>query len=373
MKQKTGITIVMGIMMLLFSCGYETHVINMVHADGSVTRRVIMKGSEPEFDPEQYRVPVDTTWQIEISADTSGDSDSEWILTAEKHFAGVEEINEGYRADSGVNRDLKRSAEFSRRFRWFTTTFRFSETVRPILTVSSPLSEFLDEEELAFLYMPEKVREGLLNGRDSAMYRELEKRTDSIGEIWMWTSFVRQWTEIFYDRFGEDPDLRISREEMHSMEGRLLEQIIADSNSEPEEGEVAGEVNGEEEDDELARILIPVAGEAFYREFRSEVDSAGSVLEKMIEPFISTAGYTIEIRMPGKVVASNGYAGTGAETGGDKYLLWSVSGEYFLAEPYEMWAESQVSNYWTWIVTALFVLFVIAGLVLRRRKKTNIH
>jgi len=364
MKQKTGIAIVMGIMMLLFSCGYETHVINMVHADGSVTRRVIMKGGEPEFDPAEYRVPVDSTWQIEISADTSGEGESEWILTAEKHFTGVEEINEAYRADSGVNRDLHRSAGFSRRFRWFTTTFRFSETVRPILSVSCPVSDFLNEEELAFLYLPEKVREGLLEGKDSVMYRELEKRTDSIGEIWMWTSFVRQWTEVFYDNFGGTPGLSVSREEMHSMEGRLMEQIIADSRNEQEEGG---------EDDELARILIPVLGEPFYREFRTEIDSAGSMMEAMIEPFISTAGYTMEIRMPGKVIASNGYTGTGAETEGDKYLLWSVYGEYFLAEPYEMWVESQVSNYWTWIVTALFVLFVVAGLVLRRRKKTDTH
>ncbi|HER09593.1 MAG TPA: hypothetical protein ENO20_11865 [Bacteroides sp.] len=373
MKRKIKIAIMTIGMTVLFSCGYDTHVINIVHEDGSVTRRVVMEGAEPDFDPDLYRVPVDSTWQIEISADTSGSSEQKWILTAEKYFANVEEINQAYQGDSGVNSGLERSAAFSKRFRWFTTTFRFSERVQPVLTVSCPMSEFLDEEELAFLYLPEKVRESLLNGPDSIYYGDLQENTDSIGEIWVWTSIVRQWTEIFYDRFGNDPGLQISREEMRSMEGALLEQIVRETNDEQAGTEEPVEMGGEEGDDELARILIPVAGKAFYQEFRSEIDSAGSVLEEMIEPFVATASYTIEIRMPGRIIASNGYAGTGQETGGGKYMLWSVSGEYFLTEPYEMWVESQVSNYWTWIVTGLFVLFVIAGLVVRRRKTSNLH
>jgi len=76
----------------------------------------------------------------------------------------------------------------------------------------------------------------------------------------------------------------------------------------------------------------------------------------------------MEIRMPGKIIASNGYADTNPDslqTGG---ILWTVKDDYFLTEQYEMWVESQVPNYWAWIVTGVFVLFVITGMVVRAGK-----
>ncbi len=38
---------------------------------------------------------------------------------------------------------------------------------------------------------------------------------------------------------------------------------------------------------------------------------------------------------------------------------------------YEMWAESQVNNYWAWIISALFILFVITGFVIRSKKEKD--
>jgi hypothetical protein len=350
-------------MVVFFSCDPETLVINTVHEDGSVTRKVVMKSGSRDFDPEQFKVPIDSTWQSGITMETGERGDTTWILTAEKHFAGVEEINEGYRKDSGVNRDLKRWADFSRRFRWFTTTFSFSETVGSILPVSCPVSEFLNEAQLNFFYLPDKAKQSLKTGSDSTRYRELEEQTDSIGEIWMWTSFVRQWTEIFYNMYGADPDLEISREEMRSKEGQFVSKLI---------GNGEDESNGEG-DNEMAWLFTSVLGGEFYREFRSEIDSAASVLEDMTDPFFSAGKYDMEIRMPGKIIGSNGYADTNPDPGESKYILWTVTGEYFFTEPYEMRVTSQVSNYWAWIVTAVFVLFVITGLVLRSRRKAGGH
>ena len=51
MKRKVKITLTLLSMVLLFSCDYETYVINTVHKDGSVTRKVIMKNSEEKFEP----------------------------------------------------------------------------------------------------------------------------------------------------------------------------------------------------------------------------------------------------------------------------------------------------------------------------------
>ena len=44
-------------------------------------------------------------------------------------------------------------------------------------------------------------------------------------------------------------------------------------------------------------------------------------------------------------------------------LLWPVKSDYFFTEPYEMWAESKTTNTWAWIVSGIFLGFVITGVI----------
>jgi len=343
-------------MIMLFSCVFETHVINTVHEDGSVTRTVIMKNDEKKFEQDEFRVPIDSTWQTEITVDVDENQDTTWILTAEKYFTSVEEINEEYKSDSGSNRKLQRNAHFSKSFKWFTTVFRFSETVEKVLTVSCPVSGFLTDEEMKFFYLPGNVQEDLKNGPDSTMYKEMADTIDVKSEQWMWTSMTRQWVEIFYDLFGSDPELRIDKEEMMSKVSLFVQQV------------------SDEESDSLAQFFTPVLGEEFYYTFETEIDSSVSILEDTIDTFLSVNNYEMEIRMPGRIIASNGYADTNPDPEAPEDsvgILWTVTGEYFLTEPYEMWVESQIPNYWAWIVTAVFILFVITGLVIRSIKRST--
>ncbi|MEX0986137.1 MAG: hypothetical protein WD052_01580, partial [Bacteroidales bacterium] len=53
----------------------------------------------------------------------------------------------------------------------------------------------------------------------------------------------------------------------------------------------------------------------------------------------------------------------------EEEILWTVSGEYFLSEEYEMWVESRINNYYAWVVSVLFVLFGITGFIIYYRKR----
>ncbi len=363
MKRKVKITLTLLSMVMLFSCNYKTYVINTVHKDGSVTRKVTMKNSEENFEPGKYRVPVDSTWQTQIDIDINEKGDTSWILTAEKYFASVEEINKEYINDQGSNQHLKRKARFSKSFKWFTTVFRYSETIDKFMTVTCPVSDFLSDEELKFFYLPGNVMSELKNGTDSLKYEALSDTVNTKSEIWMWTSYVRQWIEIFYDLFGDHPDLSIDKEEMLSKESDVVKQLIDYEEGEKEK-EIEQEVKDEEPDD-IELVVTSVLGKEFYSTFRSEIDSAMSVLETMTASFFSTDNYDIEIRMPCNIIASNGYVNTDPDPENSSGILWTVKGEYFLTQQYEMWAESQVNNYWAWIISALFILFVITGFVRR--------
>jgi hypothetical protein len=69
--------------------------------------------------------------------------------------------------------------------------------------------------------------------------------------------------------------------------------------------------------------------------------------------------------MPGRVTMSNGFPDS------SRIMLWPVRPELFLTEPYVMWAESRVSHKWAWIVSALFILFVITGVVINKKRKNE--
>jgi len=73
--------------------------------------------------------------------------------------------------------------------------------------------------------------------------------------------------------------------------------------------------------------------------------------------------YSLKIIMPGKLTGTNGFMDS------SHVLLWPVKSDYFFTEPYSMWAESKITNTWAWIITGLFLVFVAAGLIIRRLRK----
>jgi hypothetical protein len=356
MKRKARISIVFVLLGMLLSCDYDTHVLNVVHKDGSVTRRITVENRSDYWEPKRFRVPIDSTWKTEVNYQIRENKDTVWFLTAEKHFQSVHEINEGYRRDLGSNRAMERSVAFSKKFRWFTTDFRYSENVESALTVDCPLSDFLSEEELAYILLPGKVQDSLNNGPDSTRFRHLNDDLEPKIATWFCTAEIRQWTDIFQDLFGKDPSLQINRAAMVAKEPLFVAYLM-------EHDSVFESLF--EESIIPDSLFITVLGEAFYQSFVEKASYALKLLQEMSKPVWYSDTYELEIRMPGKITATNGYAET--EPGDDSAtgILFTISFEQFLTQKRECWVESKVNNYLIWAITGLFVLVVITGLTRR--------
>ena len=67
--------------------------------------------------------------------------------------------------------------------------------------------------------------------------------------------------------------------------------------------------------------------------------------------------------MPGRVTASNGFLMRNGE------IMWPVKSEFFMSQTYEMHAESKMPNVWAWVVSGLFLLFVLTGTLWKINKK----
>ena len=337
------------VMIMLVSCDEpETVVTNIVHYDGSVTRRIEMRNIENKFEKSDIQVPIDTTWTVRDSCESDESTDSVWIRRAEKNFKNVDEINLAYSTDSGANKAISRRATFKKTFKWFNTEFRFAEIIDKKMDFGYPVSDFLDEEELLFFYSPEVVNHEKRWGPDSLKFKALSDSVDNKVEIWETKNLVSGWFGEFSRLTQGDDDIKSSLESFKLREDELVDLIRINENQIDSLWD-----NG--------IILKDFLGEAVYEKYRTEADSA---FKRVIEKYyVDFKEYSVRIIMPGTVTETNGFIDS------SEVLLWPVKSDYFLTETYEMWAESKIPNRWAWFVSGLFLLFVLTGLIIRLMKK----
>jgi len=349
MKRKSIKTVVSIFLVMAASCGEpETVVTNIVHPDGSVTRKLEMRSGDSEFDASDIQVPFDSTWIVRDSLEIDEDGDTTWVKRAEKFFASIDEINKDYMADSSANRVTIRSAEFTKKFKWFNTEYRFAEIIENTMSNGYPVSDFLNEEELDWFYSPENVAIDKLAGPDSSKYKALSDTVDAKADKWMYKSLVSEWIAKFKEFAQGKPGLDETVEILKENEGMFTSFILED----------------EEKFDSLwanGIIMKELIGEESTLRFQADADSAQeAVTDCFLIDFIP---YTLRIVMPGEIIGTNGFIDS------TKVLLWPTNSDFFLTEPYVMYAESKTPNKWAWVFSGIFLLFVLAGIIFRVIKK----
>jgi len=326
----------------------ETVVTNYVHPDGSVTRKIEMRSSSESFGRSDLQVPFDSTWTIKDTIEISEKGDTSWVKMAEKLFNNVNEINLSYLADSGANKDISRKVEFETKFKWFNTEYRFSEIIDRKLPADYPVAGFLNEEERRYFYSPDYVKSAQEKGPDSLKYKSLSDSVDKKLESWVIKIFVSEWIGEFSKLTEEKGRVDLTGESLREREGELQEIVK----------------NNIEEFDSLwsdGALLTELIGEYNALQYKTEADTA---IEKVTNKvFFDFKDYSVRIAMPGKVTNTNGFIDS------TEVLMWPVKSDYFLTEPYCMWAESKTPNSWAWIVSGLFLIFVFTGVILRTIKK----
>ncbi|MCU0378320.1 MAG: hypothetical protein MUC78_08670 [Bacteroidales bacterium] len=332
MKRKLSLLLPL---LFVISCnGPETTVTNFVYRDGTVLRRVEMQNTEYKFGQNVMRVPVDSTWTTNDSISISPDGDTTWYVTAEKIFDSAEAINESYLSDSGSNRGIPRSVAFKREFKWFTTTFYFSEKCSKTMIYGYPKEDYLSNEEIEFMMLPKKIMVAKLTGPDSTAYHAMKDSLDHKRDLWTTKSFISDWIEEagrLCEASGKDS---LTTEILRLHENAFNEIIEPDRN--------------------MSNNCIPILGEKICSRFSPELDTAQNVVMERLNPSIFFEDYTLQIVMPAKVIKTNGYLISGGE------LAWPVTGDHFLTSDYIMFAEARIINYWAIILTLIF----LSGLIL---------
>ena len=352
--------------LMLSSCN-ETVVTNIVHPDGSVTRRIEIKDQDKKsFQKENFRVPFDESWTISDTFEVSfhGDTvrgDTTWIRKAEKLFKNVSEINKEYENDKGSNKDFVREARFSKKFRWFNTLYTFSENIEKSFIYGYPVGQYLSGRELEYFYMPENILNERKKGPDSTMVKQIEDTLNSKKDHWFLMCCISEWREEFL-RLAQKKGLKdITSESLMNKDPEIVnmleKSIETYANADPKD-------SVEFQYDSVFRNIVKTAlGDDFPGKYETEIDTTLNILMNRFNKHDQFQSYSVKTIMPGSMVATNGFIDQKGE------ILWSVKSDFFLTQNYQMWAESKTSNTWAWIVSGVFLLFVLAGFLFRLYKK----
>lgn len=338
------------LLLMIVSCDEpETVVTNYVHPDGSVTRKIEMRNIKNMFQASDLQVPFDSTWIVKDSIEIGEKGDTTWVKRAEKLFSNTDEINNTYKMDSGANRSISRKAFFKKTFRWFNTGFRFSESIDKKLSFGYPIQDFLNQEELNYFYSPSTLKNEKESGSDSLKYKALNDSINRKTEKWAAKTLVSEWIGEF---------ARLTR-------GKIDEAVYSDLKARENEIVDIVELNSEKfdslwENGVILKKILPLPDASKYK---AEADSAASVVTSNF--WTNFKDYSVRIVMPGKLTGTNGFIDS------SNVLLWQVKSDFFLTQPYEMWAESKVPNVWAWILSGLFLIFVITGVIIRTLKKAE--
>ena len=353
MKRRPVKLIVSLILMIIVSCNEpETVVTNYIHTDGSVTRKLEMKSIEGDvnkrFKISDIQVPFDNTWTVKDTIRLDQKGDTTWIKTAIKQFKNIDELNLTYKSDSGANKNISRQAGFTKRFKWFNTEFRFSEKIDKELSFGYPVKNFLNNEELIYFYSPEDLKNTKESGPDSLKYKTLRDSVKNKTDKWTEKNLVSEWIGEFSKLTAGKTGNDMTRESLRAREDEFVKIT---------------EKNGNKLDSlwKNGILLKEFIGEANALKYKVEADSALSIVTKDL--FIDFSDYSVRIVMPGKLIGTNGFIDS------SHVLLWPVKSDFFMAEPYEMWAESKIPNRWAWIVSGLFLVFVLSGVIIKIIKK----
>ena len=348
--KKANLKLILSLMLMIAcSCGEpDTVVTNIIHADGSVTRKIVMRSDKSKFDRSACQVPFDSTWIVSDSLEISLKGDTTWVKRAEKLFRNVGEINMSYTVDSSVNGKMPRHASFSKKFRWFNTEYRFSETVEKLIPSGYPIVNFLNDDELTHFYSPDYIQFNKESGANSLKYRLLSDSIDKKSDQWIVRNLASIWIDEFSKLVGQSAGPELSAESLKAREGEFI-SVINESPNLFDSLWTAGV------------LLKKFIGEENAIKYRTEADSALSAgIEKFLVGFTN---YSVRIVMPGKLIRTNGYVDS------TKNLLWPVKSDYYITDRYEMWAESKTTNPWAWIVSGLFLVFVAAGIFIKRKPR----
>ncbi len=328
--------------MTLIGCDHPMSLHTKVNEDGTLDKTIILdKAEQLTANRNIFGITKNDNWKFTESkktdSTTKSDKDNNYRFEFSRHFENADKLNEVL--DRNVDTLFQVHSKFERKFRWFYTYIRYTETIRPINRFKkvSPNDYFTIEDSLFIRRLP-------VEGKPIS-------KADSVNLILLNQKITDHYTNmgIFNEAFP------------------LLEQVVRKYNPDKKwidtlykKRERIYEIINKDQDDfskiasEL-RIPLPQEAEKYFE----------SMIKKELQPrldfmsFARDGKYSISFDMPWTITNTN------ADSVAANYAVWKPVMHKFAFSNYEMYAESRKLNLWAVIVSV--VVIGVTVFVLRQK------
>ena len=313
--------------LIIFLAGCkEVKITTTIHPDGSIERSITAKGDSASVPDTAYPFPTLDSWSLSTEKKDDG-----LYYTTTKKFANAEELN-AFFFDPNDSIRIRSQAQLQKKFRWFYTSYSYEETFKHLNPFSMlPMSEYLTDEEYQ-LYLADK---------DS---NDIDKKL----EEWQARSFFEEFYQALYQSMSDEQTLK-----KMDAQKEMLYESIKEWNFDSEEFAAYFLTNAEK-----------VIGTSTVRQAAKGLEKPDQKFRKyfrLLEKSI-TEGYDVIVQMPGSIIET-----TAAEV--DRNAAdWKIDIDQFNFRDYTVKAESRRLNLLPTILSGLFIVFGLTGLIFANRQ-----
>ena len=351
MKRKLWIPIALGLLTLA-SCETPMTFETEVHEDGTFDKAIIFEKKDSTIlDKNIFGINTTKGWSVSMTKLPQEKTDNEkdaFRVKFNKHFNSVDEMNAAL--NNPVDTLFQIKSSFEKKFRWFYTYIRYSETFMPINRFKMlPVSDFFNQEDYQFI---ERLpSEGSVISKADSVYLQMlnikiqdyyanmaifNEQYDVLVKIIKRNNLGSKWLDTLYKK----------REFIYDQVDKLkgdprFASIIIDTLQIP-----------------LSREKTIKDNEELSKDFKRRLDFMS---------FAKDGKYKNCISMPWQIVKTN------ADSVSGNKLFWRPLVNKFVITEYVMYAESRRLNIWTILVSG-FLLFLSVLAWLRKSKiKTRLR
>jgi len=342
--------IISGLAILIMGCENPMRMETVVHEDGTLDRTIVLEEADSaKITNNIFGISAATGWKVttQKSPHLSDSATSEKMqISFEKSFLSSAEMNKELDPESDTL--FKVQSSFEKKFRWFYTYIRYSETYKPIdrFKLIKADDYFTKEDKMFIDRLP---GEGMAVSKADSFY--LEQLNEKIFKYYAnWGMFEEQM-QILREVLQRNANYKNWLDSLKLEETmRMIYESVGDD-------ELRGDKEFAQKMADSLKINLPQSAANDFRVLSKDLNSRIDFMS-----FVQNGSITNIIEIPWSIVSTN------ADSVAGNKLYWRPLPTKFVIQEYEMYAESRKLNWWA--VGVSLALVGLAAFSFLKRKSS---
>ena len=330
------------IIMFTFSACKEIEITTTVNSDGSIDRLMEVRSDSEIEDLSDLPFPIDSSWTFKKEIDTT--QEKKYIYRFEKHFEEAAQINLEYKTIKNSMNRFNRKVSLNKKFRFFYTYFEYKEEYKKLADADyEPFNDILSDEEKEVLYYEPEDSIKFQIDIDTTELKLLQKSAEEKFEKWFEENMEN---EIFYNL----------KQDLQDFDIKIISENDIDKNKDTIKL-VIDSIGAEKMQNSLYSFLNNYFSTTEFEKIIQAKESNLSKLEDDFEYILEQTEFKYNLNMPGIIIDTN------AEILKGNHMSWQIDATELFFVNKSCYAESRIVNRWAFILTGIFLVFVIIFLL----------